>query len=187
MTMSKSLKQIVAVISLGVPVLCLAGRPVFQEISLPQLTQASKLIAVVAKASAETVKGAYGCESLEWRVSVVAIIKTSPEVDATLGNTISVRQNVTSYRDCVLREGWKTTGASFAATRYQPTVPDAPKEERFIVFLEPSDRGFQLTVDSGFESIAKRSEVESFLNMQQPTATQQGAPADARNVRAAER
>jgi len=186
MTVSGNLKRIAAIIAVGVPVLCDAGRPVFQDVSLSQLTQASKLIAVVTKTSAGTVKGAYGCESLEWHLFVVAIIKTSPGADAQPGNTIGVRQNVTSYRDCVYREGWNTTGASFVATRYRPSVLDASHEDRFIIFLEPSDSGFQLTADSGFESMVKRSEVESLLNKKQTTAAQTNAPADARKAHAIE-
>jgi len=167
MTMSENLKWIVAAIGigLGAPALCLAGRPVFQELSLSELTQASKLIAVVTSATTETIsKGPYGCESIESRMSIVAIIKISPGVSAKPGQVIDVRQNVSSYQDCVFREGWKTSGASFEARRYKPSVLDALKQERFIVFLEPSDHGFQFTAHLGYESIARKQEIESLLN-----------------------
>jgi hypothetical protein len=167
MTVPVNLKWIVAAIGigLGTPALCLAGRPVFHELSLSELTQAAKLIAVVTCASTETIaKGPYGCESIERRMSIVAIIKISPGVNAKPGQTIDVRQNASSYQDCVFREGWKTAGASFEAYRYKPSVSDAQQQERFIVFLEPSERGFRLTADHGYDSIARKQEIESLLN-----------------------
>ncbi len=165
--MSKTLKRILAAVVLCVPLLCVAGRPVFHELSLPELAQSSGLIAIVAKAPAEVaIKGAYGCESLEWRLSVVSILKASPGIPAKPGSKIDVRLNATSYEDCVLRKGGGTKGASFPASRYKPSDPDAPRQRRFIVFLQPGDAGFRLAADLAFESIGKRSDVESLVNEQ---------------------
>lgn len=167
MRISGSLKRILSAIALCVPLVCVAGRPVFRDLSLSELTQSSKLIAIVTKApTATAVKGAYGCESLEWRLSIISILRATAGVQVEPGNAIGIRLNVTSYEDCVLRKGWSTTGASFAASRYTPSLMTAPQQERFIVFLAPSDLGFRLTADMGFESIARKSEIENLLNGQ---------------------
>jgi hypothetical protein len=175
-------KWIVAATVFCAPVLCLGGRPVFEDLSLAELTKASKLIAVVTRATAETsAKGAYGCESLEWRLSVVAILKSSQRADVAPSQTIIVRKNVNSYRDCVLREGSTTKGASFSARRYQPSDMDAPEQERFIVFLDSGDPGFELTADLAYESSARRLEIEKLLHVPRGNAIEQTAPTEPRD------
>ena len=163
MIVSRRMKLVFAVVWLSVPALCAAGRPVFGSISLPQLVHRAKLIVLATKAHAETAETLNGCTSLEWHVTVVKVIKTSPGMVIKPGNTIRVRHNVIAYEDCSLRRVVGPSGASFAADRYQPSIPDLPETGRVIVFLEPSDQGFQLVAAASFESADMRAEVEGLL------------------------
>ncbi len=163
MTTSRRFKQTVAAIALGMPMLCFAGRPVFHDLTLAELVRTSNIIAVVTQVEPESIKkGEHGCASAEWHLSVVAMIKTSPEAGVKAGDTLDVRRNVTSYQDCVIR-GWNATGASFPASRYEPSDSDAPQQKHFIVFLKESNRQFALTADLGFESHTLRPKIERLL------------------------
>jgi hypothetical protein len=179
MILPRHFKLSAAVIGLAVPILCFAGRPVIHDLALSDLTRASDIIAVVTREGSEVALGRYGCESQVWRLSIVTLIKSSAQTEAKPGDIFDVRRNVTFYADCVFREGWKTTGVSFSASRYKPSVPDAPEQERFIVFLQPGEGGYQLTTDLGFDSVAKLQEVAQIVRQQ---VAQQDAPADRREA-----
>ena len=163
MIVCRNMRLVFAIVWLSVPVLSTAGRPVFGIVSLSQLVHTSKLITVVTQAGAEASQTVNGCTSLEWDLTVVKTIKTIPGIDIKPGSIIRVRHNVTAYEDCSIRRAVGPSGASFAVYRYKPSIPDVPKKGRFIVFLEPSDQGFQLATDSSFESVRKQSKVESSL------------------------
>ena len=168
----------------SLPLYCSAGRPVYKEISLVELTQAAQIVAIVTKATPFeiTARGKYDCDQLSWRLKVKEILKSLPEVIgvpqnpdtiapqdlknlAKPGATIEVNYNVTSLKDCIFREGWKTTGASFLAIRYLPSDPQTvAKHNEIIVFLVVRDGRFQLVADAAFETIGKRKELESILD-----------------------
>ncbi|WP_285447527.1 hypothetical protein [Xanthomonas sp. LMC-A-07] len=163
----ESLKKVILVVCLGAPALCFAGRPIVSELSLSGLTYSSELIAIVTAEAPEAIlKREYGCASYEWNLSVIAVIKNTPGINVKPDQKIRVRNNVMYYQDCVLRQGNMTSGASFMANMYTPSAPNAPRNRQFIVFLEPSDFGYQLKAHSGYESIAKRSEVERLASKQ---------------------
>ncbi|MEA9589709.1 hypothetical protein VC279_20270 [Xanthomonas sp. WHRI 10064A] len=137
------------------------------DLSLSGLTYSSEMIAVVTAVAPEAIlKREYGCASYEWNLSVIAVIKNAPGFNVKPGQKIHVRNNVMYYQDCVLRQGNMTSGASFMANMYTPSAPNAPRSRRFIVFLEPSDCGYQLKAHAGYESITKRSEVERLASKQ---------------------
>jgi hypothetical protein len=152
----------IAALALSFPIFATAGRPVFHDLSLAELTEASDVIAVVAQSRPfeSTLKAAHGCESIQWRMSVVEVLKTDYK---KLNPIIEARSNVTSVRDCVYREGWKTTGVSFAAERYATSDPNAVKQNRFIVFLRRAPHGFELTTDWAVETLQRKADLAKVL------------------------
>ena len=160
MSRISSARRLMLIAGISLPVAGWAGRPVIRDVSLSELTQASAIIAEVTHAGHErTLKGVSGCDSREWDLTVVAILRQGSGTRVQAGDRIRVRYNVIAFEDCVLRSGGKTTGASFPAVRYKPLGPDAPRHERFIVFLKPGDGPFTLVAEAGFESSSKQAEI----------------------------
>lgn len=140
-----------------------AGRPVYHDLSLAQLTQDSHLIAEVSKVEESTVDVHYGCKSQRWRLSVVEVLKPDPMTGAASRSTLEVHSSPTSIADCLLRSTVSSSGASFSANRYAPSDKAAFKQERFIVFLRRGHHGLELTSDSAFESLKKKPEIQRLI------------------------
>jgi hypothetical protein len=159
------MRTILAVIALSAPLSCLAGRPVFHDLSLAGLARSADVVAVAAKAQPfeEVTKDKLGCDRVRWHLTVKSILKTPRQGYPEAESTLKVLSNVTSVQDCTLREGWKTTGASFSASRYKPSEPAAITHKQFIVFLTMKNGVLELAADNAFESINRRNEVESLL------------------------
>lgn len=152
----------IAALALCFPILAIAGRPVFHDLSLTELAEASDVIAVVTQSRPfeSIIKAEHGCDSIQWRMPVVEVLKTDYK---ELSPIIEARSNVTSVRDCTYRQGGKTTGASFAAERYSTSDPNAAKQGQFIVFLRRAPHGFELTTDWAVETLQRKADVVKVL------------------------
>jgi hypothetical protein len=66
--------RFIAALALSFPILATAGRPVFHDLSLAKLAEASDVIVVVTQSRPfeAILKDAHGCESIQWRMSVAA-------------------------------------------------------------------------------------------------------------------
>jgi hypothetical protein len=159
------MRTIFAVVVLCVPFCCSAGRPVFRDLSLADLVRSADVVAVVSRAQPfeKTTKDKLGCDRVQWHLTVIGILKTQRQDYPEARSHLEVLSNVTSVQDCTLREGWKTTGASFAASRYRPSDPTAITTKQFIVFLVVKNGVLELLADNAFESINRKSDVESLL------------------------
>ena len=146
---------------------CFAGRPVFHDISLAELTQDSQVIAVVAKATPfkKDTKGKYECDRENWQLNVKELLKGDPAINAGIGSRLDVLSNVTSLKDCIFRKGGKTTGVSFSTTRYQSSDPKVIlMSDEFIVFLVVKNGLFELVADNAVETILRKSELERYID-----------------------
>jgi hypothetical protein len=159
------MRTMFAMVALCVPFCCSAGRPVFHELSLEDLVRSASVVAVVSKAQPfeKTTKDKLGCDRVQWHLTVVDILKTHRQGYPEVRSNLEVLSNVTSVRDCTLRDGWKTTGASFAASRYKPSDPTAITTQQFIIFIAMKDGVLELLSDNAFESINRKTDVESLL------------------------
>lgn len=160
------IKIILAVLFFSFSSNCLAGRPVFRDLPLFDLAHSSDAIAIVTKASpfAVSVKDKFSCERHELVFSVDKVIKADLSVSLRAGDEIHVLQNVTGVTDCIFREGWKTSGVSFSAERYQPSNPSAlAEQEKLIVFLVLRNGKFELRTENAFEELKQQKNIEALF------------------------
>lgn len=159
------MRSILAAVALGIPISCIAGRPVFHDMSLDDLARSADIVAVVSKTGPfeETTKDKLGCDRVRWHLIVNGMLKKQRSDYPEVGSTLVVLTNVASVRDCTLRKGWNTTGASFSASRYQPSDPAAIAKKQFIVFLVMKDGVLELVSVNAFESINRKEDIESLV------------------------
>lgn len=157
-------KSLVA-FALSVSCCCFAGRPAFTDLSLEYLARSADIVVVVSKSGPfeETSKDKLGCAHVQWHLTVKNVLKSQRPDYPEVGSTLSVLVNMTGVTDCTLREGWKTSGASFPAFRYHPSDPTAITQSQFIVFLVVKDGALELVSDNAFEAINRKSDVECLL------------------------
>ncbi len=160
------MRKILAVVALSLPLCCIAGRPVFNDLSLDLLARSADIVAVVSKSQPfeETTKDKFGCDWVRWHLTVKDVLKKQRPDYPEAGSPLVVLANTTSVQDCTLREGWRTAGASFSASRYSPSDPTAITKQQFIVFLVMKNGVLELVSDNAFEAINRKGDVESLLD-----------------------
>jgi hypothetical protein len=151
-----------AAIFLGFPSQSLAGRPVFQSLSLKELVDKSDVVAIVTKAKPFNIsEDLSGCKKLIWQVKVKTVLKSG--LQNIQGNVLRIHHNISQFKDCSFRQV-NTSGASFPAIVYQSSNPETiANSSEFIVFLKARDRQFELVGDRTFESIDQRQELKQIL------------------------
>jgi hypothetical protein len=163
-----------AVAALTVTPSALAGRPVYTTYTLEQLTQAADVIAVVSQLPLHerTARDALGCQRVLWRLQVHGVLKQRPAPAGrhalAPASEVEALVNPTSVRDCTLRGGGQTSGASFKAQRYTPSYEPLGASHKFLVFLSVQDETLQLAADQGWESVQRTQDVLRWLD--QPAA-----------------
>lgn len=179
MNMSQTLTRIAAFLCIAMPSLCYAGRPVIGALSISNLVDRSSVIAAVTMAEpAGTSADKHDCQVITWHLTVTSVLKNSAATHIAPGGSIDVLANVIAVTDCTIRSlPGMSSGASFAAERYKPSITAPPKRGRFLVFLVPGDTGYRLAASSAFEAISKKTKVVTLIAGQRHQA-QQIAPAD---------
>ena len=149
----------------------LAGRPVYQTLTLQDLVHGSHVIAVVRGSASPPVPrrdDGSGCTPMLWSLDVIDIIVFQPwswpeTTESALvgevvkGKTVSVTVNDTALTDCRIRKTL-SNGASFAADVYQG-IAGALREKPFIIFLQLAHDGLKLTTDGATESLGRRQAI----------------------------
>jgi hypothetical protein len=179
MKIPRVLIRVVVLLSLAVPTLCNAGRPMIEDVSLSDLVRTSSVIAAVTMAApASTLPDKHGCRITIWHLTVASILKNDTKSKITVGKDINVGADEIALTDCRLRGlPGMLSGASFLAKRYKPSITKPPEHGQFLVFLKPSDTDYYLVVSSAFESVFKKPKVVNLLKHMHHDA-QPIAPAD---------
>lgn len=151
-------------LALALPMTCLAGRPVFEDLSLPALAARADWVVVATLDGPEAfVKDEPGCPQQQWPLRVDRVLK-APAAGATASPArLQVRVNVTASRDCRLRAG-RSAGASFAAARYTPSVPAPRQGETRVIFAVADDGFVALAAEQSWESVRRTDEIERLLS-----------------------
>lgn len=131
----------------------LAGRPVFKELTLSEVSSQAEWILVVDHLKIEKVKLSCGWDSLRYEVRIVEVLRSKGSEDK-LGKseTLSFDPFPTLTRDCHLRKG-SSKGASFSAERYASSLDLTKMEKipRFVIFIKGQKGSFQLVSDNAIE------------------------------------
>ncbi|MBI3729026.1 MAG: hypothetical protein HY254_11940 [Burkholderiales bacterium] len=166
------------------PTLAFAGRPVFNDLSLPELVSRSQAVLVVdrpATFAPQNSANANACNVISWPLIARELLYSgtdasrldSPDITSKLpdspvknGDKLVVTINPVSLVDCGFRSRPNLrNGVSFAAERYASSLNienEPPKT--FIVFLRWIDGRWSLTAASAIEDISKLKDVrKSFV------------------------
>jgi hypothetical protein len=158
-----------ATLALALPMACLAGRPVFEDLTLPALTARADWVVVATRVGAEeTTTDTLGCPRQYWPLQVDRVLK-APSAAATASGSarLRVQVNVTGARDCRLRAR-QSAGASFPAARYNPSAPPPRAGETRVVFAIAGDGDMSLAAEQSWESIRRIDEIERLLPAPRP-------------------
>lgn len=157
-----------AALALALPMACLAGRPVFEDLTLPALTARAEWVVVATLVGAEeTTTDAVGCALQYWPLQVDRVLKAPAAAVTARPTRLRVLVNVTASEDCRLRAQRKA-GASFAAARYSPSVSPPRAGETRVVFAVARDAGVSLVADRAWESVRRVDEIEHLLTPPRP-------------------
>lgn len=158
-----------AALALALPMACLAGRPVFEDLTLPALTARAEWVVVATRVGAEeTTTDALGCAQQYWPLQVDRVLK-APDAAATVRPArLRVLVSVTATRDCRLRARL-SAGASFAAARYSPSSSPPRAGETRVVFAIANDGDMSLAAERSWESVRRIDEIERLLSPPRPS------------------
>lgn len=160
------MRTIFALLALSVSLCCSAGRPVYHVLSLADVVRTADVVAIVStdQPAEKIIKDNLGCDLVQWHLIIESTLKSVHQGSPPAKSDVYILSNITSVLDCTLRTGWKTSGASFVATQYIPSDPTANTKKQFIVFLVVKNGVLELLTDNAFESINKKSDIESLLS-----------------------
>jgi len=151
-------------LALALPMACLAGRPVFEDLTLPALTARAEWVVVATLVGAgETTTDAAGCALQYWPLQVDRVLKAPAEAAAARPTRLRVLVNVAATRDCRLRARM-SAGASFPAARYGSSVPAPRAGETRVVFAVVSNGEVALAAEQSWESVRRIDEIERLLS-----------------------
>jgi len=141
---------------------CLAGRPVFEDLSLPILAARADWVVVATLDGPEAhAKDELGCLRQHWPLRVDRVLKAPPA--AASPARLRVLVNVAATRDCGLRARM-SAGASFPAARYGSSVPAPRAGETRVVFAVVSNGEVALAAEQSWESVRRIDEIERLLS-----------------------
>jgi hypothetical protein len=157
-----------AALTVGLPVACLAGRPVFNEWPLPTLAaRADWVIVATLDAPEETTEDGQGCSLVHWPLRVDRVLKAPTANTASGAVRLRVLVNVTAAQDCRLRARLNG-GASFAAPRYTPSALAPRVGETRVVFAAMNDGVLTLAAEQSWESVRRIDDIERLLSQPRP-------------------
>ncbi|MES2039811.1 MAG: hypothetical protein V4495_18495 [Pseudomonadota bacterium] len=165
------------------PMHAFAGRPVFHDLSLPELIAKSQAVLVVDKPSTfspQMSANARACNVISWPLIARELLFSgndasrldSPGMSSTLpvspvktGDMLAVTINPVSLVDCGYRSRPNlSNGVSFSAERYASSLDMANEPPKtFIVFLRRVDGRWSFTAESAFEDISKLKDVRKII------------------------
>lgn len=133
-----------------------AGRPVFQNLTISDITAQAEWVIVVNKLKIKNVKLDCGWESQIYEVQPIEILQSKKSSkNLTLTQRLSFDPFPNLTRDCQLRKK-NLGGASFSASKYSSTL-DMSKIEKtpqFVIFLSLDKKSdFQLVADHALEDV----------------------------------
>lgn len=158
----------------------LAGRPVYTELSIEELTHQAAYI-VVGSLEQKLIPQKNGCDPHYAKVKIVSILKASvgpyppaagsaPPNPAAVKNAVvpgqvmEVLLNQTGLQDCAYRKE-NASGYSFSATRFSSDLHFGLLEPKksYIIFLAKPGSTWTLAVDNSILSLAMKSKVLEVL------------------------
>lgn len=141
----------------------LAGRPVYSEVSLPQLVALSDAVVVARRPAAfrpTTITLADGCRSVVWPLTIEEVLHRSAQASAAggplrPGGRAEILIAPTGLVDCANRRV-HASGVSFPAILHRSSLdPLSRSPEQLVLFLR-RDRGrWQLTGDGTYDSVSR--------------------------------
>ena len=154
-------------LALALPLACSAGRPVFEDLTLPALAaRADGVIVATLVNSGEATNDEPGYPRRHWPLRVARMLKAP--VAASRPARLQVLINVTAARDYRLRAR-RSTGAAFDAARYSPAAPPPRAGETRVVFAIASEGGLSLAAEQSLDSVRRIDEIERPLPQPHPT------------------
>ena len=149
-----------------------AGRPVYSELGLEELTARASVVLIGEWADAPT-PPKNGCEPYTPRIRVVEVLRSARKSERPapeVGQDLLVVLNTVAQRDCALRKANPGSGASFAAERIASSLERAPqvKGARFLAFL---DGGGGLVADGALLSLTHERSVRSQFEAPRPATS----------------
>ena len=161
------------------PLPALAGRPVFAEVSLPQLVALSDAIVVARTPAAfrpTTITLANGCRSPAWLLSIEAVLHRSTPASpaASLlrpGRSAEILIAPTSLKACA-NFRVDSRPVSFPASLYRSSLgPLSRPPEQLVLFLR-HDRGhWQLAAEGSYESVGRLGAIRQAIPRPPSAAT----------------
>jgi hypothetical protein len=144
-----------------------AGRPVFHDLTLEQITAKSDAVLIVEKVKPFQLserKLAGNCVELSWPLKVKEVLKNKTKEHIEVGKSISVIVNATAIFDCSTRID-NPTGVSFAAERYVPSTPLLLDNiDMFIIFVRADKKQIHLIAQDSIEQVLRKEEILKMIS-----------------------
>jgi hypothetical protein len=172
-----------------VGLLCIAGRPVFHNLTLPELIDRSHVIVIAKKLPPVKASNRSTLDNCAAAISSFRVEKIlhryhnsvqghqesslKKSIDSVqLKSKIDVVTNGTFVQDCLNRKINKS-GASFPADTYLPSKPNALSQNKSVVLflaikLDPEQKiksgHLKMSADNAFESIDRQPEIQQEID-----------------------